>query len=56
MGVSYWFSKLDLKTEKRGITWKSSKSIHDLGSALGFLSIAMMPRAIGAYLAVRKQK
>lgn len=32
------------------------KSIYDLGSVLGFLSIAMMPRAIGAYIAFRKQK
>jgi hypothetical protein len=32
------------------------KRIYDLGSVLGFLDIAMMPGAIGVYLAVRKQK
>jgi hypothetical protein len=52
-GVSKLTLKVKSKLEKRN-PMEIAKSIYDLASVLVFFGIAMAPRAIGTYLALRK--
>jgi hypothetical protein len=54
-GVSSWLSKLNLNLRK-GVTMEIVKGIYDLASVLVFLGIAIAPRAIVTYIALRKGK
>jgi hypothetical protein len=48
--------EVGIETKKRKNNMEIVKSIHDLAFTPGSLSFAIMPSAIGIYLAVRKQK
>jgi len=52
-GVSNWLSKLKMNLRK-GDTMEIVKGIYDLASVLVFFGIAMTPRAIVTFLALRK--
>jgi hypothetical protein len=54
-GFSDWFSKLDLNLRK-GESMEIVKTIQDLGAVMFFLGVAMTPRAILTYFALRKGK
>jgi hypothetical protein len=52
-GVSNCLSRLKINLRK-GDTMEIVKGIYDLAAVLVFFGIAMAPRAIGTYLALRK--
>jgi hypothetical protein len=52
-GISSWLSRLKMNLRK-GDTMEIVKGLYDLASVLVFFGIAMAPRAIGTYLALRK--
>jgi hypothetical protein len=54
-GVSYWVLKVGCELEKRR-TMEIVKSVQDLGTVLVFIGIAMTPRAILTYFALRDEK
>ena len=52
-GVSNCLSRLKINLRK-GDTMEIVKGIYDLAAVLVFFGLAMAPRAIGTYLALRK--
>ena len=49
-----WFSKLELNLRK-GESMEIVKTVHDLAAVLVFSGIAMTPRAILTYFALRRE-
>jgi hypothetical protein len=53
-GISYWFSKfLNLR---KGESMEIVKTVHDLAAVLVFLGVALTPRAVVTYFALRGEK